>query len=345
MSARQAEGLIIGAGPAPLCLTLADRLVAPSPEHRLLVGFHFGQGSDDPGLPGVVDTGLVPLQGGSLYEGWWYRGEVEHSVQANVRIASCADYAVAIQQQPDAAPERFRAQTHDAYLEMLHAIAGTPHRHIVKIWNYFGEITRGEGDREKYRQFSMGRATAFDKHRLLGEVVPTGTAIGTVDAKQFSIISLCTSHNFRAAENPRQVSAFEYPRQYGPRSPKFSRGGCVFAGDSRLFIVSGTAAIVGHESLHPDDIALQLEETLSNLDLLSDAITALDETAVPLYWQEGAVLRVYLRNPEDLAFVQQKLEQRLGGAAAGVAYLHANICRQELLVEIDGASSQRELAP
>jgi chorismate lyase / 3-hydroxybenzoate synthase len=330
------------AGAAHLHISLGKCLVAPSAEHQLLVAFKFGPDSDDSSRPGVVNTGLMPLhpdspESGPRYEGWWYRGEVTHRAVGQVRIASCADYAVAFHQVADTEPEQFQQVTQAAYREILQAIATTNHPDIVKIWNYFGDITRGDGDQEKYRQFSIGRATAFDNYCDVEQVIPTGTAIGTVASDRFTIVSLSTSQDFRAAENPRQVSAFEYPRQYGPRSPKFSRGGSVTSPDTRLFIVSGTAAIVGHESLHPDDIELQLEETFCNLDLLSNAISALHGNSTPMAWASDSVLRVYLKHPDDIEFVREQLLQKIGTGASRISFLHADICRRELLVEIDGA--------
>ena len=49
----------------------------------------------------------------------------------------------------------------------------------------------------------------------------------------------------RHFENPRQVPAFEYPAQYGPRPPSFSRATAVKAGEGRWIFISGTAAVVG----------------------------------------------------------------------------------------------------
>ena len=67
-------------------------------------------------------------------------------------------------------------------------------------------------------------------------------------------------------DNPRQVAAGAYPATCGPKAPSFSRAMLVDAGGGRRgLLVSGTASIVGHQSVHADVVAAQTEETLENL--------------------------------------------------------------------------------
>ena len=131
-------------------------------------------------------------------------------------------------------------------------------------------------------------------------------------------------------ENPRQISAFHYPPEYSPRSPSFSRAVLSRSGDGecRLYI-SGTASVVGHASRHSDLIA-QLDETLVNLAaLLAEAGR---RAATPL---QPALLRVYVRPDYDPAPLRERINQAFGRAAP-MMFLQADICRQELLIEIEG---------
>jgi chorismate lyase/3-hydroxybenzoate synthase len=320
-----------------LAITLGDSSAAASGDYNLLVGFHFGTSPAPNEHAAIVNPGLKPINRSDLYECWWYAGDVGVTASGDVRITQCEDYAVAILQEPDTAQQDFQRATYFAYQKLLTAVRQTGHQHLVKIWNYFSAINEGEGDREKYRQFSIGRAKAFDEHGILDDTVPTGTAIGSIGDSDLSIVALLSKHGLRAAENPRQISAFRYPRQYGPKSPKFSRGGCVSIDDHSLFLLSGTAAIIGHESAHPYDVALQTGETLQNLDQLCKAITALDKGERELVLDRDCVLRVYLRNPDDRDLVAARLQDALGGISSNVVFLHADICRRELMVEIDGA--------
>jgi hypothetical protein len=53
------------------------------------------------------------------------------------------------------------------------------------------------------------------------------------------------------------------------------------------------------------------------------------------HFQLGALaLKVYVRRPADLPVIKAELAAALGGSAR-VIYLQADICRQDLLVEIE----------
>lgn len=326
-----------------LCITQGEELCAPSPRHQLLLGFYFGSDAAHEEHPAVVDIGIDPIDRAEVYEGWWYEGNVTSTKDGNTTIAECDDYAIVTIQVPDTAADEFRACTYEVYEELMRATKTTGHQQLVRIWNYFGEINAGGGDDEKYRQFSIGRAHLFEELGVLDEMVPAGTAIGSVRESAFTVIALVSKHHFQNVENPRQVSAFRYPPVYGPKSPKFSRAGCVSVADQRLFLISGTAAIVGHESLHAGDVGLQTEETLNNLQGLCDAISAIASPDVRLNLDDETILRVYLRDRRDLDVVAAKLKEVLGSASRNIVFLNADICRRELMVEIDGAKTA--LAP
>jgi chorismate lyase/3-hydroxybenzoate synthase len=124
------------------------------------------------------------------------------------------------------------------------------------------------------------------------------------------------------------VSAYSYPPSYGPRSPSFARATRCPASAGGWLLLSGTASIVGHKSLHHGDVERQVEETLDNLEELLPA----DGPA------RYAALKVYVRRPEDLPAVRAGVAARVGSALP-VLYLQADICREELLVEIEGVAA------
>jgi chorismate lyase/3-hydroxybenzoate synthase len=304
--------------------------------HNLLLGFRFGTNLLRPDHPAIINLSLQPLNREQLFEGWWYKGEITFTNSGPVKIAECQDYTVAILQKEVIAPGGFRVQTGQAYRELLDAVRSTQHTKLVKIWNYFGEINSGNNDFEKYRQFSMGRAEAFRDLGIRDEDVPTGTAIGTPNSSGLSLIALASNQNFFPVENPRQVSAFRYPRKYGPSSPKFSRGGLVSSDSHKLFLLSGTAAVVGHESKFSYNTSLQTTETCKNLGYLCDSISNHIPSETQFALDENSVLRVYLKKPDDYFSVAQIINKVMKRSNHNVAYLHGTICRQELMVEIDG---------
>ena len=321
-------------GPKLLDIGLTETLIPPSPDHQLLLGFHFGNEPWDKSHDAIVSLQLQPLDRPDLFEAWWYQGDVSFNRSGNTRVLECADYAVIIVEMEPVSAEGMRDQSREAYFELLNATKASNHTQLVKIWNYFGEINCGEDDSEKYRQFSIGRAEVFAELGINDEVVPTGTAIGTKDGSGLTLIALASNHAFRPVENPRQVSAFNYPRMYGPSSPKFSRGGLVSLDNHKLFLISGTAAVVGHESNFPYDTPLQTTETFKNLTYLCEAISNLDDIQFEL--DDQSILRVYLRDPADYALAVEEIEQHLGINHEQVAYLHGIVCRRELMIEIDG---------
>jgi len=322
-------------------LTHDECLKPPTDRHNLLAGFHFEASPEPHKDPAVVGINLDPLNHKHLFECWWYQGDVRQSTFGTALISECDDYAFTIVQKMEAASGDFQEFAYEAYRELLRAVQSTKHTRIVKIWNYFAGINSGDDDLEKYRRFSACRAKAFAELGIRDEDAPTGTAIGTISGDALTLIALTSKRDFQSAENPRQVSAFNYPRQYGPSSPKFSRCGYVSTGNHRLFLLSGTAAVVGHESVFPYNTEMQIDETLRNVELICETVSIPDPGDPRLVLDEKGILRVYLRDPNDFENVSNKLEAALGCSGRRVAFLQGNICRRELMVEIDGVKIVR----
>jgi len=323
-----------------LHIAMATDLSPPSPAHRLLLSFFFGDPDDALDHPAVVCPLLKPIRRKAVYENWWIEDEVTYSRRGAMRVAECSDFAVVVWEGDELDTEDYQQYTYEAYRDLFDCVQSTQHRQPVKIWNYLGNINDGDGDEERYRRFSVGRAIAFQELGIDDVQAPTGTGVGTMQERGLTIIALCSRETFALAENPRQVSAFDYPRQYGPESPKFGRAGSVATSDCRLHLISGTAAIVGHESMHPDDTGAQLGETLRNLDSLCEAISEIDADRASFELDADCVLRVYLRDPSDRDATARALAARLGADATQIVFLHGDICRRELMVEIDGARIQ-----
>jgi len=204
--------------------------------------------------------------------------------------------------------------------------------HLLRVWNYLDGITHGDGDAERYRVFCVGRA------RGLGELdpgtLPAATAIGRTDSeRRLQVYWLAARTAGMPLENPRQISAYRYPRQYGPQPPSFARA-MLPPSTNMPLLLSGTAAVVGHESRHVESVAAQLDETLVNVDSLLATAHAL-RPDLPARIGPGSVLKVYVRERDELEAVADLLQQRLDPSIRYVV-LHAAICRRELRVELDG---------
>jgi enamine deaminase RidA (YjgF/YER057c/UK114 family) len=230
--------------------------------------------------------------------------------------------------------------TEQAYNEIFQLMAALDYTYIYRFWNYIADINRLNRGLERYWQFNAGRKDAFATHaNTIGEQYPAACALGLVKGPLSIAFLLGKDEAPIAIENPRQISAYEYPEQYGPRTPSFSRATLVKSTNTATLFISGTASIIGHETQHLDDPIAQTQETLANLQIVLDqANQQLDQ---PLFQLNDLLLRVYLRKSEDLAVVQQVMQHQLGDTSKAI-FILADICRQDLLLEIE-ATGQVEL--
>ena len=101
-----------------------------------------------------------------------------------------------------------------------------------------------------------------------------------------------------------------------------------------VLFISGTASIVGHETLHAGNAAGQARETVVNL------LAVMNEAGAgkPTPHQSELWLKAYVRDPQYLPAIRHRL-RRTFGRAANIVYLHADICRSDLLLEVEASQS------
>lgn len=227
-----------------------------------------------------------------------------------------------------------------AYADLFDVLDREGCPHLQRLWNYLRDINADEAGLERYRHFNLGRARAFvDAGRGLEEGAPAACAMGTSQGP-LTVHFLAGRHPPRPIENPRQVSAYRYPERYGPRSPTFSRAALAdLGGGQGVLFISGTASIVGHESVHLGDVHRQALECLDNIDaVLGAALPWVGPAWTLERLRERLECTVYLRRPADLDGVRRVVSARLGPvspAARAALYMKADVCRAELLVEIE----------
>jgi chorismate lyase / 3-hydroxybenzoate synthase len=230
--------------------------------------------------------------------------------------------------------------TVSAYRQIFDVLERTAHRHLIRVWNYLPEINREADGDERYRRFNSARQAAFRGSGRPTEVsVPAACALGSPAGSPISIYFIASREPPTMIENPRQTSAYRYPPKFGVHSPSFSRA-CVLreSGGTNLF-VSGTASIVGSETMHHGDADAQTRETLANIEALIGEANRV--VGCRRYSLEGLKLKVYVRQPRDLAAIKGALADSLG-TAVPIVYLQADVCREELLVEIEATGEQAE---
>ncbi|WP_448479802.1 chorismate transformation enzyme, FkbO/Hyg5 family [Pseudoxanthomonas mexicana] len=325
--------------PAPQRLAV-DYIHAPGPQALLgmsetLAVLGFGAlapssaAIDD---PRYLHVPLSPLrEAAAPYEVWRSAGPVATGREGAIRYShdGALMFGVLEWEEPDGGI--LHASAH-AYAALVAFWRDSDYPHLLRIWNYFDAITLGEGDSERYRQFCVGRVQG------LGDVdtrtLPAATAIGSRDGRRvLQVYWLAAREPGLPLENPRQVSAYRYPREYGPQSPTFARA--LLPPSPRVpLLLSGTASIVGHASQHADSLRAQLDETLTNLDSLLGAARERAPMLSP-HLDGTSRLKVYVRDAADADAVAAQLEARLGTRVPWLM-LHADVCRRELLVEIEG---------
>lgn len=209
--------------------------------------------------------------------------------------------------------------------------------HVLRFWNYVADINEDSHGIERYRQFNMGRQDGFlhSGRMVRGAAVPAASAVGC-DPGPLTVYFLAGRGSRPVAiENPRQVSAYDYPSQYGPRAPTFSRASVVRLGGADVLFLSGTASIVGHQSMHVGDVAAQVRETLANIRAMVDEANRVAPQAG--FRMQDLCYKVYVRHARDVPLIDQQLRAVLP-ASTRLLFLRADICRKDLLVEIEATA-------
>jgi chorismate lyase/3-hydroxybenzoate synthase len=234
--------------------------------------------------------------------------------------------------------------TEYAYSQIFSLLDKLSFPYLFRVWNYMADINDQSFGLERYAQFNLGRQDAFLSHGrdVLGKV-PAACALGFKSAlnddnaphNSLIISFLAGRVEPQYIENPRQVSAYQYPQQYGPRSPTFSRASLVMQGSDELLFLSGTASIVGHKTLHPNDVLAQTRETITNINAVLIELNSRDSQMK--FDLSDLHYTVYVRRIEDLESIRNELKLCVG-AKLNAVYLQANVCRQDLLLEIEATA-------
>jgi hypothetical protein len=283
----------------------------------------------------VGATLLAPA--GSWADAWLGSGQVEHRQHGCVRYASNGEWLHGVAEVDDAVTDGgLRAATQRAYADLFGVLARSESPHLLRLWNYIADINLETDGSERYRQFNIGRQDAFiDAGQSAFEGSPAACALGTRTGP-LRVYFLAGRRAPQAIENPRQVSAYRYPQAYGPRSPTFSRAALADVGGGRqALFISGTASIVGHETMHLGDVRRQTQECLVNIGVLREIAS---QRAGAAFAADRLIYTVYVRRRADLDIVRSEFERVVGAtsrAAREALYLHADICRTALLVEIE----------
>ena len=304
-----------------------------------VVGFGMRQHAVKSACP-VLWVNMPVLDDGVAYEVWISDKPVVGS-QNQAISGSCNEdfFFGSVFVQPDPVMH-FGEVVQRAYADIFAFLERSTHAHLLRVWNYFPDINAIEDGMERYRSFSIGRQEAFVRYGRIVEESPAACALGS-HGGALVIYFLAARSPGKQIENPRQISAYHYPEQYGPRSPAFSRATLAFADATPTLFISGTASILGHATVHPGSVNLQTHETLNN-------IRAVIEQAAQGGFkirddERGLALKAYVRHAEHMVEVRDIIRDEWG-AKIQLIVMQADVCRVDLLVEIEavcwGAGSE-----
>jgi chorismate lyase/3-hydroxybenzoate synthase len=313
-----------------------ERTVREAGDRALLVVSHGGELPSD--LADRVPTLQVPnpvLAEGCGAEVWSSRDPVRTGTRGPLRWSATTEalFGRAVVETGD--------DLEDDALGLYRALFGLLRdvgiAEIQRVWNYLPDINGAQGGVERYRLFNAGRARAFEEFYGAHPEghFPAATTVGTSGTALLTAF-IAAGERGVPFENPRQVSAYRYPGRYGTASPSFARGTIAPRALGHAFFLSGTASVVGSESAHPGDPRAQLDETRRNIEAVLDEAAA---SGIRRRSDLGSfdLLKVYVRDPADLPALR-RAQAAWPSAPGPTVWVRADICRPELLVEVDGAT-------
>jgi len=282
----------------------------------------------------VIPLDLPQIDGHSLVEVWTCDRPVQTQEDAGCSIAMNGDFligSISLDEKPDISLD---VTTYAGYREVLYQLRDLRYPYLWRAWNYFPRINDDQNGLERYRRFCVGR------HQALTEALsdfpsslPAGTAVGTKSGP-LQIVFLAGTQPATHLGNPRQMNAYEYPQDYGPRSPSFARATFTRTEEECLLFIAGTASVVGHTSRHAGLPNEQTRETIKNLQaVINHAGHAADIDFIGA--QRHAIYKVYLRDPDSLPEIRRTIEQS-PLRHQHMLFLQGDLCRKELLVEVEG---------
>ena len=231
----------------------------------------------------------------------------------------------------------------DEIFEKIGAVLSSESMHIheiVRQWNYIGNITQVQNGIQNYQAFNDARARFYEKDDWKNFGYPAATGIGTnVSGIGVSLIAISGIRSI-PVDNPLQIAAHAYSQSLlvggDKRTPKFERARIIKNNVGSNCFISGTAAIRGEESMNILNASLQTRQTIENINYLISAENLKQYGLNNGTKLEMNVLRVYIKKMEYLDSVKSEIEKTWPGLPA--IYLQADICREELLVEIEGTA-------
>ena len=279
----------------------------------------------------ILSVGMPAINGKNLYEIWEVEDKVTRNTYNNINISKnkhCLFGSTIIDNK--GSYEEIRLKIQRKYLDFF-KISNESSMSIVKIWHYLPELLKLYPDNKtNYSLLCEAREKVY-KDFYKNSDFPAATVIGIEGSKILIYFLAVSCETYKVVENKRQVSSYDYPQNIFSEKPMFSRA-VIFSFKNhtqKKIIISGTASIKGYQSVHKSDVIKQLDEALENY-----------KTFAKLESNPSNICRVYLTKYQmkNFSIVTKKLENFFGSNQ--YILLQGDICRNELLVEIEGISNE-----
>ena len=213
---------------------------------------------------------------------------------------------------------------------------------IVRQWNYIGNIVSYKDGKQNYQEFNDARSAYYAKSEWHNGY-PAATGIGSTDGIIVGGIAFkkADGKGIYPIDNPLQVAAHIYSKNVlidddenaVKSTPKFERAKLIETAGGVCCFVSGTAAIRGEESVDPSSAKLQTVKTIENIEHLVSKENLVRFGCRP-YDLKYAFIHIFIKNAEDYDEVRAVVEEVY--PQIPTIYSVADVCRSELLVEIEG---------
>jgi enamine deaminase RidA (YjgF/YER057c/UK114 family) len=223
---------------------------------------------------------------------------------------------------------------------------GMSFNHIVRQWNYIGNILEINEELQNYQVFNEVRSEFYHEYRTV-HGYPSATGIGMkLGGVLIDFCAVMTNEEIlvKPIDNPAQVNAYEYGQQVlkggtekgksVKHPPQFERALLLSGKRNSTLFISGTASIVGQETIGVDNVEEQTLVTIENISKLTDQHRLSFLTGNPDRIEESLILlRVYVRYQKDFEKVKRICQEKFQEAPS--VFIESDICRDNLLVEIE----------
>lgn len=320
---------------ASLKIVISEDSALVQSKESLLTFLHFGETTLETREYLAIQTSLGTLSPDKLSQYWLTEHNVQQEQYKNVRLSKSKNMVFGHVLFSPIQENNFKVLCEQAYIEMFECLKQTGCIHLLRTWNFFPNITKVSSENQKannYDLFCQSRLRAMQSCKIDNKIYPAATVIGNhKDCLQ--IYFLASDTPGVAVENPRQISAYNYPVNIEQAQPLFSRGLLKTWGKQTHFYVSGTASIVGYKTLHINNVNAQLNEAINNIETL--VTHANDQHGTKLNAQDDLLyMKIYIKRSKDVEQINQVLAARLSSSTPRILLL-GDMCRDELLVEIE----------